>query len=87
MKRKQRAFASLTDAEIDQIAGWLRLDTYHHVRDRIAKPRPEGFGLQLTSIRPLETLWQKKNTVDKINRKLATGEKLTIAELDAINSV
>jgi hypothetical protein len=86
MRRKQRAFASLTDAEIEQIANWLRLETYEHVRERIAKPRPEGFGLELNSTRPLETLWQKKNTVDKINNKLATGEKLTVTEFDAINS-
>jgi hypothetical protein len=82
--RKQRAFATLTEQEIDQIAEWLRHDTYEKVRDRIAKPRPEGFALQLKSKRPLETLWQKKHTVDKINAKLGTGEKLTLAEFEAI---
>jgi hypothetical protein len=84
--RKQRAFATLTEEEIDQIAEWLRHDTYDKVRDRIAKPRPEGFALQLKSIRPLETLWQKKNTVDKINAKLETGQKLTLAEFESISA-
>jgi len=82
--RKQRAFASLTEPDIDQIAEWLRHDTYDKVRERIAKPRPEGFALALKSTRPLETLWQKKNTVDKINAKLETGQKLTLAEFESI---
>jgi len=42
--RKQRAFKDLTEQEIDQIAEWLRHDTYEVVLDRIRKPRPEGFG-------------------------------------------
>ena len=37
---------------------------------------PEGFGLNLKSKRPLETLWKNKNIVDKINRKLEQGENL-----------
>src|SRR5688572_24177247 len=83
---KQRSFASLTEEEINQVAEWLQHGTYDEVRDRIAKPRPEGFGLNLKSKRPLETLWQNKNTVDKINRKLAQGEKLTLSEFNALNS-
>ena len=83
---KQRSFASLTEEEINQVAEWLQHGTYDEVRDRIAKPRPEGFGLNLKSKRPLETLWQNKNTVDRINRKLAQGEKLTVSEFNAINS-
>jgi hypothetical protein len=82
--RKQRAFATLTEHEIDQIAEWLRSNTYEVVRDRIAKPRPEGFALQLKSTHPLETLWERKNTVDKINTKLESGQKLTLAEFESI---
>ncbi len=82
--RKQRAFATLTQQEIDQIVDWLRRDTYDVVRDRIAMPRPEGFALQLKSTHPLETLWQRKNTVDKINAKLETGQKLTLSEFESI---
>ena len=44
---KQRSFASLTEEEINQVAEWLQHGTYDEVRDRIAKPRPEGFGLNL----------------------------------------
>jgi phage FluMu gp28-like protein len=49
--RKQRAFAGLTEAEIKQIARWLQHGKYQDVRVRIAKPRPEGFGLELNSTR------------------------------------
>ena len=83
---KQRSFASLTEEEINQVAEWLQHGTYDEVRDRVAKPRPEGFGLNLKSKRPLETLWKNKNIVDKINRKLVQGEKLTLSEFNAINS-
>src|SRR5436190_24398261 len=82
--RKQRAFATLTEHEIDQIAEWLRSDPYEVVRDRIAKPRPEGFALQLKSTHPLEILWERKNTVDKINAKLESRQKLTLAEFQSI---
>jgi len=82
--RKQRAFASLTEDEINQIAEWLQQDTYDRVRERVAKPRPEGFGLQVKSRRPFETLFANKNRIDKINRKLETGQKLTLAEFESI---
>ena len=62
---KQRSFASLTEEEINQVAEWLQHGTYDAVRDRVSKPRPEEFGLNLKSKRPLETPWQNKNTVDK----------------------
>src|SRR5678809_416114 len=81
--RKQRAFASLTEEEIDQIAEWLDHDNYDHVRERVAKPRPEGFGLTISN-KPLQNLFARKNTVAKINRKLATGQKLTLAEFESI---
>src|ERR1041384_1942806 len=84
--RKQRAFAGLKEAEIEQIANWLRLGKYHDVRERIAKPRPDGFGLQLNSIRPLETLRAKTNTIEKTNARISTGQKLTVAEFDSISA-
>jgi hypothetical protein len=46
--RKQRAIAGLTEAEIEQIARWLQHGKYQDVRVRIAKPRPEGSGLNST---------------------------------------
>src|SRR5262245_63130471 len=83
--RKQRAFASLTEPEIDQIAEWLQDGKYDEVRERIAKPRPEGFGLTISN-KPLETLWKNKNKVDKINGRISAGQKITLADFDAINS-
>src|SRR5688572_26630758 len=87
--RKQRAFKDLTDQEIDQIAEWLRHDTYDAVRERIAKPRPDGFGLTISN-KPLQVLFAKTNLLDKINARI-TGpggehQKLTLAEFDAINA-
>ena len=61
--RKQRAFASLTEEEIDQIAEWLDHDNYDHVRERVAKPRPEGFGLTISN-KPLQNLFARKNTAN-----------------------
>lgn len=83
--RKQRAFRTLTDAEIDQIAEWLRQENYDVVLERVQKPRPEGFGLTI-SRSPLERLYQKTNVVKKINEHLTRGEKLTVSGLDAITS-
>ena len=50
---KQRSFTSLTEEEINQVAEWLQHGTYDKASDRIAKPRPEAFGLNLKSKRPL----------------------------------
>ena len=59
--RKQIAFASLNEAEIDQIAEWLRHETYETVHERVRKPRSEGgFGLNI-SRSPLERLHDKTN--------------------------
>jgi hypothetical protein len=83
--RKQRAFRTLTDAEIDQIAEWLRREDYDVVLERVRKARPEGFGLEI-SRSPLERLFAKTNVVKKINEHLESGEKLTVSRLDAITS-
>ena len=83
--RKQRAFRTLTDGEVDQIAEWLRREDYDVVLERVRKPRPEGFGLNI-SRSPLERLYAKTNVVQKINEQLESGEKLTVSRLDAITS-
>src|SRR5687768_4780020 len=84
--RIQRAFNSLTAAEIDQIAEWLRNDTYDVVLARVRRPRAEGgYGLDI-SRSPLARLHGKTNIVRKINERLATGEQLTVSALDAINA-
>ncbi|HEX7862450.1 MAG TPA: hypothetical protein VF773_19080, partial [Verrucomicrobiae bacterium] len=75
--RIQRSFKGLTAQEIDQIAEWLRHDTYDVVLARIRRPRAEGgFGLDI-SRSPLARLHGKTNIVQKINERLATGEQLT----------
>src|SRR5262245_17196493 len=84
--RKQRAFAGLSDQEIEQIGTWLDLATYEQVRERVAKPRPEGFDLKTRSTRPFETLYVNKNRLNQINRKIETGQKLTLAEFNAISA-
>jgi hypothetical protein len=83
--KKQRAFATLTEAEIDQIADWLRTRTYDQVLDLIAQPRPEGFALKI-SRKPLQLLHAKLYRLDKINTRIETAQKLTLADLDAINA-
>ena len=82
--RIQRSFAALTEAEINQVAVWLDAETYEQVLVRVRKPRSEGgFGLDL-SRSPLERLYAKKKEIDKINQRIASGQKLTLAEYDNI---
>src|SRR6185503_9058525 len=87
--RKQRAFAGLTEKEIEQIADWLRSggpdNTYDAIRERIAKPRPEGFALTISN-KPLQLLWEKTNRVERINNRIASGQRLSLAEFDAIQA-
>ena len=82
---KQRSFASLTEEEINQVAEWLQHGTYDEVRDRIAKPRPEGFGIKVSRT-PLQRLWAKTARVERINGRIASGQRLTLNEFDAINA-
>jgi hypothetical protein len=84
--KKQRAFATLTEAEIGQIADWLRRETYETVLDRVRKPREDGgFALNI-SRSPLERLHARVSRLDKINLRIETAQKLTLADLDAINA-
>jgi hypothetical protein len=83
--RKQRAFRTLTDGEVDQIAEWLRREDYDVVLERVRKARPEGLGLNI-SRSPLERLFAKTNVVKKINEHLESGEKLTVSGLEAITN-
>src|SRR5262252_10006661 len=84
--RKQVAFATLTAAEIEQIAEWLRREKYETVLERIRKPRSDGgFGLNI-SRSPLERLHAKTNRVDRINNRIASGQRLTLSEYDAIEA-
>ena len=51
--RKQRALASLTPEEREQLAEEVQKTPYEKVLERIRKPRPEGYGLAKISIPPL----------------------------------
>ena len=83
--RKQRAFASLTEQEINQVAEWVNGGKYDDVIERVAKPRPEGFGIKV-SRSPLQRLWAKTARVERINARIASGQRLTVNEFDAINA-
>ena len=83
---RQPSFATLTEAELDQVVAWLRCETYETVRQRVNTPRPEGFGLNISD-KPLQTLHRKMGELDLINAKLPADKKLTLADLDSIRSV
>src|ERR1700752_3285329 len=83
--RKQRAFASLTEQEINQVAEWVKGGKYDDVIERLAKPRPEGFGIKV-SRSPLQRLWAKTARVERINARIASGQRLSLSEFDAINA-
>jgi hypothetical protein len=59
--RKQPALTGLNQDELDQIVRWLHGSSYDAVLERIAKPRPEGFGLNI-SRGPLQRLYEKATT-------------------------
>jgi hypothetical protein len=81
----QPSFATLTEAELEQLAGWLRRESYNLVHERVCRPRPEGFGLKI-SVRPLQTLWDKIQHLDRINARLPDGQKLTLAQYHLVRS-
>ena len=78
--RKQRAFAGLTPAEIDQITQWLLKDQYEVVRERIARPRPEGFGL-IVSTKPLRRLFDEWGTRALVQRALELAQPVDPAKM------
>ena len=83
--RKQRAFATLTEQEINQVAEWVKGGKYDDVIERVAKPRPEGFGIKV-SRSPLQRLWAKTARLERINARIASGQRLTLSEFDAITA-
>src|SRR3569623_1690519 len=82
--RKQCSFASLSAEELDQVAEWLRHQTYQAVLDRIKRPRPDGFGLDI-SMRPLQTLYAKIQKLDLINERLKGNGQLTLDDFEALS--
>src|SRR5688500_2744263 len=90
--RFQPTFASLTEAELEQLAADVQRETYDAVRERICKPRSEGgLDLHFTSNSPLVRLHDKKNNLDLINTRLSAQSpdqrKLTLADLNAFISL
>ena len=83
--RKQRAFATLTEAELEQVGTWLRSEKYEHVRERVNKPRPDGFGLNI-SIKPLQRLHERVAFLDLVNSRLPDDKKLTLAQFISLAS-
>src|ERR1051325_10412427 len=84
--RKQRALASLTPEERQQLAEEVQKNPYEKVLERIRKPRPEGYGLANISIQPLQTLRDRKETLDMINRRIKDGLKLSLADVESISA-
>jgi hypothetical protein len=85
--RFQPTFASLTEAELEQLAHDVQRETYDAVRERVCKPRSEGgLDLHFTSNSPLVRLHNKKNRLDLINAQITSGQKLTLAQLDTITT-
>ena len=64
---RQPSFATLTEAELDQIVAWLRCETYETVRQRVNAPRPEGFGLNISD-KPLQSLFSIRSPMAPVRR-------------------
>ena len=74
--RPQPALASLTDDEREQIADWLRSQTFAQVQARIAKSREDGgFDLKV-SISTLQRLRDRTATLQQINDELEDKQNL-----------
>src|SRR5687768_18496598 len=80
----QPSLASLTVAEREQLADWLRRGHYNDVLDRATKPRPEGLGLTFTSDKPLRTFYAKVGLFDVINAQLPADKKLSLATFESL---
>jgi hypothetical protein len=83
--QSQPALATLTEAEREQLANWLRRDSYDVVLARVNQPRPEGFGLNISK-KPLQTFYAKVALLDLINSRLPEDKKLTLAEFETLSS-
>ena len=82
--QSQPALATLTTAEREQLADWLRREKYDVVLERVKTPRPEGFGLNLKSKKPLRTFHAKVAFLDLINARLPQDNQLTLAQFETL---
>ena len=83
--QKQPKLASLSQAEREQLAELLRHGEYDDVLDRVTKPRPEGFGLNI-SRGPLQTFYAKVALMDLINARLLENKRFTLAQFECLAS-
>jgi hypothetical protein len=79
----QPSLRSLSEADREQLADWLRHGEYDDVLERVNKPRPEGLGLAI-SIKPLQTFYAKVALLDAINFHLPPEKKLTLAVFESL---
>ena len=79
----QPTLASLTLAEREQLADWLRHGDYDDVLVRVNQPRPEGFGLNISKS-PLQTFYAKVALFDVINAQLSADKKMSLATFESL---
>ena len=79
----QPSLRSLSEADREQLADWLRHGEYEDVLERANKPRPEGLGLAI-SIKPLQTFYAKVALLDAVNLHLPPEKKLTLAIFETL---
>jgi hypothetical protein len=79
----QPSLRSLSEADREQLADWLRHGEYEDVLERVKKPRPEGLGLAI-SVKPLQTFYAKVALLDAVNLHLPPEKKLTLAIFETL---
>ncbi len=84
--RPQPSLASLTTDEYHQLADMVRTCTYEDILQQIVKPRAEGgFDLDI-SIKPLQVLHRRVTELDRVNKLIADGQKLTLTAYDELQA-
>ena len=82
--QSQPSLASLTEADREQLADWLRQDDYATVLSRVNSPRPDGFGLSLSTEKPLRTFYAKIALLDLVNIRLPNNKRFTLAQFESL---
>ena len=83
--QNQPKLASLTLADREQLADWLRHENYNVVLERVVKPRPEGLDLDISK-KPLQTFYAKVALMDLINARLPEDKRFTLAQFECLAS-
>jgi hypothetical protein len=82
--QSQPSLASLTEADREQLADWLRQEEYATVLSRVNSPRPDGFGLSLSTEKPLRTFYAKVALMDLVNFRLPQEKRFTLAQFECL---